>query len=58
MKADIAIWDADRIGDTATYEQPHQYAVGISRVIVDGEVVFEDGRMTAARPGRVLRSIR
>jgi N-acyl-D-amino-acid deacylase len=55
LKADIAIWDADRIGDTATYEQPHQYAVGVSRVIVNGEVVFEDGHMTAARPGRVLR---
>jgi N-acyl-D-amino-acid deacylase len=54
MKADIAIWDADRIGDTATYQQPHQYAVGVSRVIVNGDVVFEDGRMTAARPGRVL----
>jgi len=54
MKADIAIWDADRIGDTATYAQPHQYAVGVSRVIVNGQVVFEDGHMTAARPGRVL----
>jgi dihydroorotase/N-acyl-D-amino-acid deacylase len=54
MKADIAIWDADRIGDAATYEQPHQYAAGVSRVIVNGEVVFEDGHMTAARPGRVL----
>jgi dihydroorotase/N-acyl-D-amino-acid deacylase len=55
MKADIAIWDADRIADTATYEKPHQYAVGVSRVIVNGAVVFEDGRMTASRPGRVLR---
>jgi N-acyl-D-amino-acid deacylase len=54
MKADIAIWDSDRIADTATYEQPHQYAVGVSRVIVNGEVVFEDGHMTAARPGQVL----
>jgi len=54
MRADIAIWDADRIGDTATYERPHQYAVGVSRVIVNGQVVFEDGHMTAARPGRVL----
>jgi len=54
MKADIAIWDADRIGDTATYEQPHQYATGVSRVIVNGQVVFADGQMTPARPGRVL----
>ncbi len=55
MKADLAIWDAGRIADTATYEQPHQYATGISRVIVNGQVVFEDEKMTPARPGRVLR---
>ncbi|MEI6667008.1 MAG: D-aminoacylase [Acidobacteriota bacterium] len=55
MKADIAIWDAETIGDAATYQKPHQYAVGVSRVIVNGEVVFEDAHMTAARPGRVLR---
>jgi N-acyl-D-amino-acid deacylase len=54
MKADIAIWDANRVGDTATYERPHQYAVGVLGVIVNGEIVFEDGHMTAARPGRVL----
>ena len=35
-------------------EQPHQYAVGVPYVIVNGEVVFENGAMTAARPGRVL----
>ncbi len=54
MKADIAIWDADRIVDKATFERPHQYAEGVSRVIVNGAVVFADGQMTLARPGRVL----
>ena len=38
----------------ATYDNPHQYAVGYDSVIVSGEVVFENGAMTAARPGRVL----
>ena len=55
MKADIAVWDAGRIADRATYEQPHQYAVGVDTVIVNGQVVFEHGAMTPARPGRVLR---
>jgi N-acyl-D-amino-acid deacylase len=55
MKADIAIWDAGTIADKATYEQPHQYAVGVKAVLVNGQVVFEDGKMTSARPGRVLR---
>ncbi|MBI4421586.1 MAG: hypothetical protein HY560_12240, partial [Gemmatimonadetes bacterium] len=40
--------------DMATFEKPHQYAVGFSTVIVNGQVVLENGKMTAARPGRVL----
>jgi len=54
MKADIAIFDPARVRDAATFERPHQYAEGISAVIVNGQVVFERGAMTAARPGKVL----
>jgi len=54
MKADIAIFDPLTIRDLATFEKPHQYAEGFSTVIVNGEVVFENGEMTAARPGRLL----
>ena len=55
-KADVVVFDPARVRDAATYENPHQYAEGFSRVIVNGTVVFEDGRMTAARPGAVLRA--
>ena len=54
MKADIAIFDPRTVADRATFEQPHQYAVGVTHVIVNGQVVFENGAMTAARPGRIL----
>jgi dihydroorotase/N-acyl-D-amino-acid deacylase len=54
MKADIAIFDPATIRDTATFEKPHAYAEGVSVVIVNGQVAFEGGKMTAARPGRVL----
>ncbi len=54
MKADIAVFDPARVKDLATYEKPHQYAEGFDYVIVNGAVVFENGAMTAARPGRVL----
>jgi len=54
LRADIAVFDPDRVRDKATYTQPHQYAEGFSVVIVNGQVVFENGAMTAARPGRVL----
>jgi N-acyl-D-amino-acid deacylase len=54
MKADIAVFDPLTVRDTATYDKPHQYADGFPIVIVNGQVVFENGAMTAARPGRVL----
>ena len=54
MKADLAIFDPARVRDTATFTAPHQYAEGFSHVIVNGQVVYENGAMTAARPGRVL----
>lgn len=54
MKADLVVFDPARVRDLATFEKPHQYAEGISRVITNGQVVFEAGAMTAARPGAVL----
>ena len=54
MKADLAILDPDTVRDMSTFDQPHQYAQGVSTVFINGQVVFENGMMTAARPGRVL----
>ncbi len=54
MKADIAVFDPDRIRDAATFEKPHQYAEGVSTVIVNGQIVMERGVITASRPGKVL----
>ena len=53
--ADITIFDPDKIIDRATYEEPHQYTEGISYVIVNGEIVVENGKHTGKRSGRVLR---
>ena len=54
LKADIAVFDPATVRDTATFEKPHSYAEGVSYVLVNGQVVFENGKMTDARPGRVL----
>ena len=54
MKADIAVFDQAKVRDTATFDKPHSYAEGFSFVIVNGQIVFEAGAMTAARPGMVL----
>jgi dihydroorotase/N-acyl-D-amino-acid deacylase len=54
MKADIAIFDPERVRDMATFEKPHQFAEGVSSVVVNGVLVFDGKAMTAARPGKVL----
>ena len=54
-KADIAVFNAATVKDEATFDDPHQYASGISYVVVNGQVVVENGEHTGARPGRVLR---
>ena len=54
MKADLVIFDPATVRDMATFERPHQYAEGISVVVINGQVAFENGAMTAARPGRIL----
>ncbi len=54
MKADIAVFDPARVRDMATFDKPHAYAEGFSYVIVNGQIVFEAGTMTTARPGKVL----
>ena len=53
--ADIAIFDPARVGDRATFEEPHQYAVGMVHVLVNGEAVVRDGSHTGAMPGRAVR---
>ena len=55
MKADLVVFDPATVRDRATFEQPHQYAEGVTHVIVNGDIVFADGRITSARPGRMLR---
>lgn len=52
--ADLVIFDPDAVIDQSTFDQPHQYPLGIETVIVNGTVVFEDGKMTGARPGEVI----
>ena len=55
MFADIAIFDPTKIADKATFARPHQYAVGMKHVFVNGTQVLENGEHTGAKPGRALR---
>ena len=53
--ADVVAFDPAAIADKATYEQPHQYAVGMRHVVVNGVPVLRDGEHTGATPGRALK---
>ena len=52
--ADVVAFDAARVIDRATYEEPHRYAAGVEYVLVNGRVVIERAEHTGALPGRVL----
>jgi len=55
MFADVMIFDPNTIIDRATYEQPHQLSIGVRYVFVNGVAVVTDGKVTGAKPGRVVR---
>ena len=55
MKADLVLFDPDKVEDRSTVKDPHAAPVGIPWVIVNGVPVVEAGGVTGARPGRVLR---
>lgn len=56
MAADIVVFDVERIRDTATFFEPHQYAQGIDFVLVNGELVVDRGQPTGALPGVIIPS--
>lgn len=55
MWADLVVFDPQVIHDIATYENPNQFSVGMTYVLVNGVPVVDDGKMTGKLPGRILR---
>jgi N-acyl-D-amino-acid deacylase len=54
MYADVVVFDPATIADRATFDKPHQYAIGMKHVFVNGTQVIKDGEHTGAKPGRAL----
>ncbi len=52
--ADLVIFDAAKVIDRATFEQPHQYASGIRGVLLNGKIVVNEGKHTGVRSGKIL----
>jgi dihydroorotase/N-acyl-D-amino-acid deacylase len=55
MWADIVIFDPETVTDVATYDDPNRLSKGMEDVLVNGTLVIENGKMTGALPGKVLR---
>ncbi len=56
LAADLVVFSPDEIEDRADFDDPHRYPAGIKMVIVNGEIVVEEGHHTGKRPGQLLRS--
>jgi dihydroorotase/N-acyl-D-amino-acid deacylase len=55
MWADVVVFDPDTVRDVATYDDPNRLSEGMQYVLINGVPVIEDGKMTGALPGKVLR---
>ncbi|MCC7475195.1 MAG: serine hydrolase, partial [Pirellulales bacterium] len=53
--ADIVLFDPNTIGDRSTFAKPDELSIGMKKVFVNGVLVFDEGKLTGARPGHVLR---
>jgi N-acyl-D-amino-acid deacylase len=53
--ADVLIFDPDTVQDRATFENPAQYSTGMDYVFVNGVLAIDDGKLTGARAGKVIR---
>jgi N-acyl-D-aspartate/D-glutamate deacylase len=54
-KADLILFDPQKLDDNATFDAPHQYATGVIHVLVDGTFAIKNGRFQDSRKGTVLR---
>ncbi len=54
-KADVVVFDPETVQANTTDAEPRQFSTGIDYVIVNGEIVIDQGEHTGALPGRALR---
>jgi N-acyl-D-amino-acid deacylase len=55
MKADVVVFDPQKVQDRSTYEDPHHFSEGVAHVIVNGKFALREGKMTGELPGKILR---
>src|SRR5450755_632323 len=55
MWADVVVFDPATVRDLATFDDPNRLSKGMEEVLINGTLVIENGKMTGALPGKVLR---
>jgi N-acyl-D-amino-acid deacylase len=55
MWADVVVFDPETVRDVATFDDPNRLSEGMEYVLINGVLVIENGKMTGALPGKVLR---
>lgn len=55
LAADVVVFDYENITDRADFANPHALSEGMKHVVVNGQLVLTNGKLTDALPGRVLR---
>jgi N-acyl-D-amino-acid deacylase len=55
MSADVMVFDPETVRDVATFDDPNRLSEGMEYVLINGVPVIENGKMTGALPGKVLR---
>ena len=53
--ADIVVFDEGTVLDKATFENPHQFSVGFKYVLVNGQLVIDEGKHNGIRSGQTLK---
>ena len=55
MVADLVAFDPDTVRERSTFADPSHYSEGVPYVAVNGQLVVDDGKITSARPGKILK---
>jgi len=55
FSADLVIFNPSEVADKASYEDPRRYPIGLSHVLVNGQIIFEDGQFIQSYPGKILK---
>jgi N-acyl-D-amino-acid deacylase len=58
LAADLVLFDPQKVADTATFEKPLSYSVGMEYVFINGQLAIDKGQPTGNLAGQIVRANR